>query len=131
MDVNLVNANLDDFFKHENHAYPPSLSDYGKIRKASAKSDFLKCLNKINASPPVEIMYNQPCADSALIDGAVMVQMSNPRSSSTFGEYTRNEIGRQVCSRLRRVNQLDIVFDVYRKDSKKKKHLMDGERMVV
>ena len=35
------------FFAHENHAYPVSLSEYGKVRKSSAKSDFLQCLNGI------------------------------------------------------------------------------------
>lgn len=26
-------ADLSDFFRHENHDYPPALADYGKIRK--------------------------------------------------------------------------------------------------
>ena len=36
-------GNLENFFKHENHSYPVSISEYGKLRKCS-KSDFLKCL---------------------------------------------------------------------------------------
>ena len=35
------------FFAHENHAYPVSLSGHGKLRKSSAKSDFLQRLNDI------------------------------------------------------------------------------------
>ena len=35
-------GDLDEFFQLENHEYPPTLSDYGKIRKPTAKSDFLK-----------------------------------------------------------------------------------------
>ena len=29
------------FGSHMNHEYPPSLSEYGKIRKTTAKSDFI------------------------------------------------------------------------------------------
>ena len=39
-------ADLSEFFAHENHAYPVSLSEYGKLRKTD-KSDFLNCLTEI------------------------------------------------------------------------------------
>ena len=34
-------ANLTDFFRHENHDFPPSLSDYGTIQTLPNKADFL------------------------------------------------------------------------------------------
>ena len=34
-------SNLESFFKHENHSYPVSISEYGKLRKCS-KSGFFK-----------------------------------------------------------------------------------------
>ena len=46
--------------------------------------------------------------------------MNNPKSSSTFGKYARNEIGGEVNSMSMGVNQLDIAFEVYSKDSTKK-----------
>ncbi len=36
---------LADFFVHENHAYPPSISEYGKLRKG-IKADFLACIEE-------------------------------------------------------------------------------------
>ena len=37
-------TDLDEFFQHKNHEYPPALSDYEKFRKPTAKSNLLKCL---------------------------------------------------------------------------------------
>ena len=39
-------GNLDDFFRHENQPYPPSLSKAGKLRSGT-KSDLLDCLEDI------------------------------------------------------------------------------------
>ena len=33
-------GDLENFFSHENHSYPTSLSEYGRLRKCSNKSDF-------------------------------------------------------------------------------------------
>ena len=42
-------GDLDNFFKHENHAYPPSLSLLGKLRLGT-KSDLVECLEKLCTS---------------------------------------------------------------------------------
>ena len=39
-------GNLDEFFKHENHSFPPSLSVSGELHFGT-KSDWLKCLNEL------------------------------------------------------------------------------------
>ena len=39
-------GDVDEFFKHENQAFPPSLSDSGKLR-FSAKSDLLVCFETL------------------------------------------------------------------------------------
>ena len=36
-------GDIDEFFRHENHAYPPALSSYGQLRKGK-KSDLIPCL---------------------------------------------------------------------------------------
>ena len=36
-----------DFFSHENHTFPVSLSKYGKLREGT-KSDFLHCLESLD-----------------------------------------------------------------------------------
>ena len=64
-------ADLADFFCHENHDYPPALSDYGNLRKPTAKSDVLKCL--IN---PSDEANEAPLADAYVIDGAAFVHMN-------------------------------------------------------
>ena len=113
-------ANLDDFFRHENHEYPPSLSDYGNIRKPLAKSDFLKCLVGDGIDQEVEELFDEPSVEAALIDGAALVQMTKPKTSKTFGEYVKSEIGDKIKSRIGKVEQLDLVFDVYKKGSRKR-----------
>ena len=40
-------GDLDNFFAHENHAFPVSPSEYGKLR-GGAKSDFFDCLESID-----------------------------------------------------------------------------------
>lgn len=62
--------NLENFFKHENHPYPPSISTYEDIRP-SVKPDLLQCLKKYyNAS--------EKC-DSILLDGPVIVDFLDPK----------------------------------------------------
>ena len=39
-------GNLDQFFRHENHSFPLSLSDDGSLR-LGAKSDLLACLKDV------------------------------------------------------------------------------------
>ena len=86
---------MDDFFAHENHAYPVSLSEYGKLRKTD-KSDFLKCLKEIeepsyDASSDMEMI---------VIDGAALVHINSPKKSKTFGEYCEAEIGEIIKKML-------------------------------
>lgn len=78
-------GDIGEFFVHENHAYPPSISEYGKLRKGN-KSEFLKCLDKygeVDHEPP-------PLVTAKVIDGAVLVQMTPPGKSKTFEEYSQS-----------------------------------------
>ena len=53
-----------DFFAHENHAYPPSISEYEKLRKGT-KADFLACIEeKDNLAEESEVN-----ASAKIIDG--------------------------------------------------------------
>ena len=40
-------GDLENFFAHENHVFPVSLSEYGQLR-GGTKSDFLDCLESID-----------------------------------------------------------------------------------
>ena len=66
-------CDLDEFFSHENHSYPPSLSQYGRVRQ-TAKSDCIKIFSKY-----AEVRYQEPDITALVIDGAALVQMLPPR----------------------------------------------------
>ena len=67
-------GNLEEFFRHENQAYPPALSDCGNLYLGT-KSDLLICLknlSKTQSEAPVASSY------SVILDGAFIVQMLKP-----------------------------------------------------
>ena len=105
-------GDLDNFFTHKNHAYPVSLSEYGKLRKCSTKSDFLQCLNdtvKPSLSPPI--------LEVKIIDAAGYVNINKPKTSETSGQYFSEEITHKVQQHFNGLKQLDFVFDTYKTDS--------------
>ena len=71
-------GDLDNFFAHENHAFPVSLSEYGKLRKATSKSDFLQCMESL-----ADVTYDAPDVSMKVIDGAACLNMNGPKSSIT------------------------------------------------
>eukprot|EP00112_Aurelia_sp_Birch-Aquarium-sp1_P020427 Seg5269.1 transcript_id=Seg5269.1/GoldUCD/mRNA.D3Y31 product="hypothetical protein" protein_id=Seg5269.1/GoldUCD/D3Y31 len=76
-------GDLKEFFRHENHANPPSISEYGKLRKGN-KADFLKCIEN-----HVEAKLENPRVTAKFLDGAAIVQMVPPASATTFGQYAQ------------------------------------------
>lgn len=99
-------GDLQNFFAHENHCYPVSLSEYGKLRKCTSKADFLKCLEEIQSSS-----LEPPEVETKIIDGAAFVNINAPKTSQTFGDYCDIEISGKVSSLSRNVSRLDFVFD--------------------
>ena len=64
-------GDLDQFFSHENHAAPPSLSKGGKLRHG-VKADLLHCLeSNVSANRSV------PAVDATVFEGAAVVQIKN------------------------------------------------------
>ena len=115
-------GNMDEFFRHENHNFPPSLSDHGKIRKPTSKSDFINCLPELvdESYHSSVIRYSRPEVDAIIVDGPALVQMNPPKTSSTFGDYCINEIASRIKGMAETVRRVDVVFDVYREDSRKR-----------
>lgn len=103
-------GNLDDFFSHENQKYPPALSDAGKLRLGS-KSDLLSCLKGEH--------QDRPNVSATIVDGAVIVQMLEPRTSKTFEDYAKEIFLPHIRYQLQHIHRLDIVWDEYLKDSLK------------
>ncbi len=107
-------GDLDNFFAHENHTFPVSISEYGKLRKCTSKSHFLQCVESM-----VEVKYDEPEVLMKMIDGAAFVHMNPPKSSSTYGNYCQVELFRKIRYASRHTERLDIVFDFYQENSLK------------
>ena len=63
-------GDLDEFFMHENQPYPPSLSEFGKLRFGK-KSDLLTCVKPANT----EQLNPPPIYDCKIFDGAAVVHV--------------------------------------------------------
>ena len=97
---------------HENHLYPPSISEYGKSRKCLIKSDFLACWNGL-AVP----IYDSPNIETKVIDGAVFVNMNPPTTSNTYGAYCDMELKAKVLWITNSLQWVDIVSDTYQQNT--------------
>lgn len=95
------------FFGHENQSFPPSLSQYGKLRSGT-KSDLLSCLEK---NGPAQAQ--RPSVEALLLDGAAIVNMLKPGASKTFEEYSETVFLPCVINQLRNVEKVDAVWDRY------------------
>ena len=106
-------GNLDEFFRHENQACPPSLSAAGKLNLGT-KSDMLECLAGLS-----EAQSEAPKVTNVVIDGAVLVQMLKPGAAETFKEYAHRVFIPYISEQFRHVSRLDLVWDNYVVDSLK------------
>ena len=81
------NSNMDDFFMHENHAWPPSLAR-NCIMHHINKSDLMECLESLVPQP--ESALN---SDVKVVDGAALVHTLDPKKSKvpvkTFQDYSQ------------------------------------------
>lgn len=107
-------GNLEEFFRHENQPWPPSLADRGDLRKGQ-KSDLVKCLESLQTSVTNEV----PVVDSVVLDGAVAVQMLKPGTARTFQGYIDTVFKPYILKQLEHAKRIDIVWDVYKEDSLK------------
>lgn len=105
-------GDLDDFFQYENQPYPPSLSEFGKLRFAK-KSDLLSSLEvPIQPTPPVSY-------DAKVFDGAVIVHALPVSTATTFSEYADKVFLPFISTQLQTCKRIDVVWDTYRPDSVK------------
>ena len=109
------NGNLDEFFEHENQAYPPALSKNGKLR-TSTKSDLASCLEELINSRE---NATHPSVEGIILDGSVIVNMLRPGSAKTFSDYASQVFLPYVAFQLQQTSRIDIVRNEYRPDSLK------------
>ena len=97
-------GNLEEFFRHENHAYLPALSDGGSLYLGS----LLTCLKDLS-----ECQCGAPVVGSIIIDGAVIVQMLKPTSVKNFDEYASQIFVTYILSLFQAASRVDLVWDRY------------------
>ncbi|KAK3083940.1 hypothetical protein FSP39_005667 [Pinctada imbricata] len=107
------NGDLEEFFRHENQPYPPSLSKFGDIRLGT-KSDLLVPLERIKESET-----EAPNVDVVVLDGAAIVNLLKPRACRTFQGYSRQIFLPYVKRPLRFCSRVDVVWDQYFSNSLK------------
>ena len=78
------NGNLDKFFEHENQAYPPALSQNGKL-SSGTKTDLVSCLEELVNSHE---NATHPSVEVIILDGSVIVNMLRPDSAKTFASFS-------------------------------------------
>ncbi|XP_072050461.1 LOW QUALITY PROTEIN: uncharacterized protein [Amphiura filiformis] len=102
-------GDLDNFFSHENHPFPPSLSSYGQHHLPLQKSHLMHCLEQY-----VETTYNaRPRTDVSIMDGAVLVSILKPVRCKVFGDYTTKVFVPYIQREQNQAQRLDIVWDQY------------------
>ncbi|KAG5871289.1 hypothetical protein JTB14_030411 [Gonioctena quinquepunctata] len=79
------NGDLDEFFRHENQAYPPALSKLGSLRTGT-KSYLLACFERIAPTNTTK-----PIVGITIIDGAAIVNMLHPGIIKTFEDYANTD----------------------------------------
>lgn len=110
-------GDLQQFFSHENHGFPPSLSDNGKLKLNSNKSDLLQSLQRLTSDDAPIIL--KPPVNMLVIDGAVSVHYTKPMPTHTFDDYCTDFVSNIEKEFQSGTQRIDIIFDVYLPDSLK------------
>lgn len=106
-------SDMSTFFSHENHHFPPSLSDNGNLRFGK-KSDLLNILDK--DSPNDRLDY----VDVKLLDGAAVVHFLPPTTNIvTFDDYADHVFIPHINKQLESCKRVDVVWDKYNPTSLK------------
>lgn len=117
------NGDMDVFFQHENHSWPPSLAENNMMRLGE-KADLLKCLEPLAQRP-----QNTPDVDVKIFDGAALVHTLDPKTATTsvktFKDYAECVFLPYLKRQLVHVTRVDVVWDAYKADSLKA-HTREG-----
>lgn len=106
-------GNLEEFFRHENQAFPHTFSGGGNLHLGT-KSDLLMCLEDLH-----ETQTETPVASSVIVDGAAIVQMLKPAAAKNFAEYASQVFIPYITLQLHNASRLYRVWDRYIEDSLK------------
>ena len=101
------NADLGEFFRHENQQCPPSLSTDGHLR-SGCKADLVKCLEDL-----VDTVEARPNTDVTIIDGPALINQLGPKKCKNAVEYAESIVVPTIQTELRHSKRVDCVFDEY------------------
>ena len=117
---------------HENQPYPPSLSEFRKLRFGK-RSDLLTCVKPVSTEQP----NPPPFYDCKIFDRAAVVYALPSTTVSTFDSYAENIFIPFILNHLQSSKRVDIVWDTYRansikdstrdQDSSKLEHVSAGQ----
>ena len=99
-------GDLDTFFKHENHPYPPSLAERGKLRQGK-KSDLTNILAQKTQEEP------SGSFDVRVLDGAAVVHLLPVTGITTFDDYASGVFIPYIMRQLETSMRVDVVWDRY------------------
>ena len=99
-------SDMTTFFSHENHPFPPSLANGGKLYLGK-KSDLLTILGQdAHIDPPESI-------DVKLLDGAAIVHLLPVSNVTNFDEYADRIFVPHIVKQLENCIRVDVVWDKY------------------
>lgn len=107
-------CNLQEFFQHENQAFPAALSERGRMHACQKKSDLTSILEACVA--PV---HQVPEGDVLIIDGSALVHALPPKKGKTFGAYATLDFVPAISRYASKYKTIHLVFDVYKQSSLK------------
>ncbi len=114
---------MDIFFQHENHSWPPSLAEINMMRLGE-KAELLKCLEPLAERP-----QNTPDVDVKVFDVAALVPTLDTKTATTnvktFKDYAECVFVPYLKRQLVHVARVDVVWHAYKAD-RLKPHIREG-----
>ena len=107
-------SDKEEFFQHENQAFPPSLSQAGHLNKG-VKADLVGCLEEFKNS----IVTMPPQADVTILDGATVLHLLHPKFSKNICWLCQRCIFTIFLKQLQSSVRLDVIWDRYDQKSLK------------
>ena len=112
-------GDMEKFFRHENHHWPPALAHNGNMRGPENKSDILMTLEPL-ASKVNDVLG----VEMKAIDGSALTHSLDPKTFKgeklkDFSEYAEKLFLLNILQKLEGCQRCDIIFDVYKADSLK------------
>lgn len=108
-------GNIAEFFMHENSRYPPSLSEFGSLRKSPDTDSIVTCIlksSKTNQSLPITSTVVEITASVFIMNAISHVQSAYPADNITVKNYSRNIFDVLIDAKREKYDRVDVLFDI-------------------